>query len=246
MQTFYYKHNKFNRAPHSIRLSKLNYNELTFVLKGELVYHVDGERNVLTAGDCIYIHKGAERMREGSYPADYVSFNFYSPMPFELPTVIKDGVNSEINLLITACDGIYVKYQNWFNIIDNLLKATIGVLFERVASREENPIIVKIKRFVRENLSKKLSLNTIANHVGYSPNYCDTLFKEHTGESILAHLIELRIGEAKMLLTGGALPLKEVALACGFDDYNYFSRLFKQKCGYTPTEYKNKTKNIKL
>ena len=242
MNTFYYRHNKLNKYAYQIPSSKIDYNELTIVLKGTLNYEVDKKPWALNSGDAVFIRKDSIRAREQSNDVDYVSFNFNGNVDFFIPNRITDCVNSEINLLITVCDGIYSKYFNWQNKIDGVLKVIFSLIREKLHSREENPIVLKTKRYIRENISKKLNLNDIAKHIGYSPNYCDTLFKKYTNQPILDYVIENKISEAKLLLTQKILPLKEVAFSCGFEDYNYFSRLFKSKTGYTPSEYRNKIK----
>lgn len=239
MKTFYYRHNKINETPHQIATGKILFNELTFVLKGRLNYTINENTHVLNANDCIFVRSGSIRQRSSTGDCDYVSFNFKSNPPFELPMIIKDAVISEIKLLISVCDEIISKYYSWNDKLDNIVTLIFRLLKDKLDSSEENPIIIKIKRYIQENLSDKLCLSDLANIVGYSPNYCDTLFKKETGRSIVDYLIEERIAEAKRLLAEGILHLKEIAEAVGFVDYNYFSRTFKKKSGYSPTQYKS-------
>ena len=240
MKTYYYRHNKFIRRPSEMPAHQIKFNELTLVLKGNLEYEVDGETFFLGAGDCIFIKKNSLRKRNLSQLSDYVSFNFHGEICEDLPTLIKDCVNSDVTHLIAVCDNVFSKYTEWSNIVDGVLLTLIKLFQARVANREEHPVIVKIKRFVRKNIYRKISLKDIADEVGYSPNYCDAFFKERTGESLIDYVIMRRIDEAKLLLAEGVLSLKEVAFSVGFEDYNYFCRLFKKKTNYTPGEYKNK------
>ena len=55
---------------------------------------------------------------------------------------------------------------------------------------------------------------------------------------MIDYLLQIRMEAAKRLLSEGSFALGAVAEAVGFDDYNYFSRVFKKRTGYTPTEYK--------
>ena len=146
-------------------------------------------------------------------------------------------------MLFAVCDEIYDKYYNWSDKIDNVLKVILDLLQDKIHANEENPIILKIKRYIKKNYSEKTSLGKIASYIGYSPNYCDTLFKNNTGISIINFVINERIEEAKRLLAEGILSLKEIAETVGFEDYNYFSRAFKKNCGYPPTKYKLMIKN---
>ena len=238
MQTFYYRHSKGARKIPMIPETRINYNELTFVLKGEFSYVINGKSHGVKAGDCVLVSAGALRMREATTNCDYVSFNFYAPLKVELPTIIDDCFSSEIKLLITLCDEMYSKYYEWQNKIDCALELIVKLLKEKLLRSGENPTVIKIKRYLKARIGAKHTLSAVSKTVGYSPNYCDTLFKKETGKSIFDYLTELRISEAKLLLAEGILRLTEIAEAVGFEDYNYFARTFKKRCGYTPSEYK--------
>lgn len=238
MNVFYYRHNKLGERPHVIDTQRINFYELTFVLKGELTYRVNGVNVHLKENDCVFIKDGDVRERTTSSFCDYISFNFHNPPPFNLPNHFKDCVSGEIKLLFSVCDEISAKYYDSSDKISTALDLIIKILNDKLCTNEENPVIVNLKRFIGNNLSKKLTLELIASQVGYSPNYCDTLFKKETGESILNYVIKERVEKAKLLLQEGILSLKETALSVGFPDYNYFCRTFKKISGYSPTEYK--------
>ncbi|HTF28027.1 MAG TPA: helix-turn-helix transcriptional regulator, partial [Flavitalea sp.] len=66
-------------------------------------------------------------------------------------------------------------------------------------------------------------------------------FKNYTGIAPHKYLLQLRIEKAKMLLSGHAISIKEIALRLNFESAFYFSRLFKEKTGVSPELYR---KNI--
>ena len=239
MNTFFYRHHKFNEKPHIIILEKIPFNELTFVLKGQLDYEIDGKQYSIKDGDAIYLKSGSLRKRNTTSKCDYISFNFYDDMEINLPIHITECISEEIKLLFSVCDQIYFKYYDWFEKFDIVLNLIIKLLSERIKARSEKPISLSVKMYIRNNLANKLTLLTIANSVGYSPNYLDTTFKKITGLSVVDYIINERINEAKRLLDEGVLSLRDIAFEVGFEDYNYFSRTFKKRVGKTPTEYKN-------
>lgn len=55
-----------------------------------------------------------------------------------------------------------------------------------------------------------------------------------------ADLLQIRMDKAKNLLTNQALPVQQIALACGFSDYSHFSRYFKRQFGCSPTQWRRK------
>ena len=63
-------------------------------------------------------------------------------------------------------------------------------------------------------------------------------FKNEKGVSIIDFLNNYSINKAKELLIEGAMPLNDISEMIGFSSYNYFSRLFKKKTGYSPKEYR--------
>lgn len=62
------------------------------------------------------------------------------------------------------------------------------------------------------------------------------------GKSVHAYLLEQRLKKAKVLLKNTHLPVKAVAVQCGFKQEKYFFRYFKQKTSYTPAAYRKRFK----
>ena len=71
-----------------------------------------------------------------------------------------------------------------------------------------------------------------------SPQYIPKLFKKAFDISITQYIANTRISAAKTLISTQDIGIKNIAEAVGYDDANYFSRLFKKKTGMTYTEYK--------
>lgn len=65
-------------------------------------------------------------------------------------------------------------------------------------------------------------------------------FQKHLGMTAKAYILKLRIQKALDMLTSGQHTVKAVAHSCGFEDEKYFSRIFKQTCGYPPHQFKQK------
>lgn len=65
------------------------------------------------------------------------------------------------------------------------------------------------------------------------------VFRQHTGLPPNQYLLNLRIHKAKALLGNSRMPVKEIAEATGFDSIYYFSRLFKQKTGMAPIQWRS-------
>ena len=236
MKTTLYRHNKSGFAP-PVFPTKITFNDLTFVLKGSLTYFIDGEKVSVKAGDAILIKQGSLRMREEKSKVEYISFNYVGEEGNDLPLCVSDCISYELKLLFGVCDEIIKTYALYEDKIDDVINLILKFLSEKKRTMNENPLVSTIKKYVLENLQSSITLSTIASYVGYSPNYCDTVFKKHEGVSIINYLISQRITEAKRLLTEGATSLKDVATLVGYNDYNYFSRIFKQNVGCSPKDF---------
>ena len=108
-------------------------------------------------------------------------------------------------------------------------------------SRKEScvSVIDKAKSYINAQFQKDISLDEVSREVNVSPYYFSKLFKEETGQNFIEYLTEIRIARAKELLSqGNETSMKEICLSCGYQDPNYFSRIFKKTVGQTPTEYR--------
>ena len=88
-------------------------------------------------------------------------------------------------------------------------------------------------------MSEDLSLEDVAEAINVSSFYLSRLFKEVKGENYINYLTDLRMKKARELLKNPRISIKEISSEVGFNDQNYFSRIFKNKFGMTPTEFRN-------
>ena len=117
-----------------------------------------------------------------------------------------------------------------------LMECTQAV--SNVKKAEENPIIKKVCKYVDANLSKDISLETAADFAGLSSFYLSKLFKEEKGETFINFISDKRLEKSRQLLEQTELSIKEITAEVGYNDQNYFSRIFKNKYGLSPKEYR--------
>ncbi len=239
IELIYYRHNSQEKHA-ELNKTKINFNELTFVLKGQLNYTINGENFSVVAGDVIFVRSGSVRYREKAENTDYVSFNFLSNDNFELPLILKGGTSDVIYQIIITFDSIY-KYTN--NLLDERFSLLLSCLIKQLKVQRKvllKPALVnQIESYIKLNIDKKITLSDISKHTHYSISHCEMVFNKWSGLSITAYVIKKRIEKAKSLLTERTLTLTEVADAVGFNDYNFFSRTFKKEMGVTPLTYRN-------
>jgi AraC-like DNA-binding protein len=104
-------------------------------------------------------------------------------------------------------------------------------------SKINNPILLHIIHLIRENIASKVELKSIAKSVGLSTSALYRLFKKQLGISPVEFVILEKIKLAKHYLTDKNVYIKNVSFEAGFEDSNYFIRLFKHYEGITPKQY---------
>ncbi|MBQ8321348.1 MAG: PocR ligand-binding domain-containing protein [Clostridia bacterium] len=94
------------------------------------------------------------------------------------------------------------------------------------------------KRYIGDNISKKFGISDICAYLGCSKSTLLTTFKKRYGITVNAYVTELRLEKAKHLLAKGEKTINEIASDIGFTDQSYFSKVFSQKFGTPPSEYR--------
>ena len=95
-----------------------------------------------------------------------------------------------------------------------------------------------VKNFIKENIKTELELEKVASNFGLSVYYFSRTFKEVTGTNFSDYINKCRINIAKELLSNGEMNVKEVCYKVGYNDPNYFSKVFKKYEGVSPVNYK--------
>ena len=92
--------------------------------------------------------------------------------------------------------------------------------------------------YISEHFSNPLTLEEVAAYVHLHPSYFSTLFKSSTGSSFKEYLNMVRIEESKRLLSNTDYSIIDIAVAVGFEDQSYFSKVFKKYTGLTPKQFR--------
>jgi len=92
--------------------------------------------------------------------------------------------------------------------------------------------------FIGDHCHEKLSLEDAARYAGYSKNHFARFFKELSGKSFYEYCLEQRMLLCEQLLADPALPVTEAALRAGFGSIATFNRIFRERKGMSPTQYR--------
>lgn len=105
-------------------------------------------------------------------------------------------------------------------------------------------IIKEIQLFILTHYRENITLNRLAEQFYLHPNYLSRFFKEKTGKNFVEYLTEVRMEKVKELLAHTDNKVIDISFMVGYDNPRYFSKVFKQFTGMTPSEYREKTINI--
>ncbi len=167
-----------------------------------------------------------------------------------LPFVVfrhSDPSNSEINCLIKdvygqmnekkACYELTV--QRNINRIFEFLYSNFTVLPKTEATRIQinNQIrLQKMLSYIYENYAESVTLEDIAKAADISRSEAGRCFRTYMGCSPVEALIQYRLQMAHRLLSERTQTLQQISYVCGFNSVNYFSRQFKKRYGYAPSQ----------
>ena len=109
-------------------------------------------------------------------------------------------------------------------------------------AQKENAYIKTAIEFMKKHFHEKITLQTLGNLTGYTPNHFQRIFTEVMEISPQKYLENLRIEHAKYLLAKNETSLADIAYLCGFSTQPYFSQLFKRTTLLSPSEFRNNAK----
>ncbi|MHA7964764.1 helix-turn-helix domain-containing protein [Paenibacillus sp. CAU 1782] len=133
--------------------------------------------------------------------------------------------------------------QNQEEIMDYLLRTLCLTLEQAIQINQRTKgtdTAYKLKQFIENHAHEPLSLEKISNSVGLSVSRCSYLFKDAFGQSLFAYCIDVRLNLAEQQVLYSDLALEQVADKTGFQSYAHFCRVFRERYGYPPGEYRRK------
>ncbi|NLW11865.1 MAG: response regulator [Clostridiaceae bacterium] len=138
---------------------------------------------------------------------------------------------------------------NRFDTVDDLKDWIIEkyketVIFLRLHGLHERytPVVSKALQFIHSSYQDQISLGDAAEFAGVSNSYLSRSFKDETGKGFSEYVTAYRIENACKMIKSGGRRIKDIASACGFQNYTYFFKVFKQTTGLTPNEYEAELK----
>lgn len=151
----------------------------------------------------------------------------------------------QVTLLMNDEASVQIAEKAHQSVIDMI--RWVNYLLEKVFDYEnevqkQKTMIDKIHAYIQEHYKENIGRNEIGAEFYLVPEYLAKMYKKKTGKTLKDYINEYRLEQAKLLLRDPFRRVSEVAGEVGFDNFSYFSTLFKKYMGMTPNEYRKALK----
>ena len=134
--------------------------------------------------------------------------------------------------------------EEYLSALSVPLKYMIERLYEeslkQISDTNEHDIYRKALQYIKEHYTEGITVADVSKHINYSESYFGYAFKKKYKMTVSQYVRELQLAKSKDLLENTSFSVSSVASYVGFDDFNYFSALFKKHFGLSPKEYRKK------
>lgn len=128
----------------------------------------------------------------------------------------------------------------YLNDLSTMMLEEYCDLVSEYSTRKYSAIVKKAANHIKLHFESPLTLQGIAETIHVNASHLSRKFKEDTGMSLIDFINLNRIEAAKVYLQNNTSSITEIAFIVGFNDVNYFSRVFKKMTGLTPSQYRYK------
>ena len=234
--------------------------EIYYLEEGSCHYFIDNDTYEVRAGDVVLIPEGI--IHKTVYLDTDAKRRLIYCSPIYIPPAANRYLSSIIYIyrhkrvsheVLDIINDIEREYSSEDDFSENMILCLMHRLFLLLARnrdaeapiRNGNSYTTATISYIKENYSEDISLAELAGRCVVTPEHLCRTFKHDTGFSIFEYISIIRLQQAQFLLRSDpSLSVSEVALRCGFNDSNYFSKCFKSALGISPCGFR-KAERIK-
>jgi AraC family transcriptional regulator of arabinose operon len=252
----YYKyalgHHVYNRILH------YEYS-MIYVIDGCGCFKTEGYTWNINAGDIFFLFKNVEHSYETNnnnpWSTYWINFSGESAL-YYLNTLNVTPRNPVLQIgnranIIMEINEIFNTFNDGYGYIQLLYASSCArhiltyIIKDQTDFNEDILKGISFKKainYMQSNIGKKFSLDELSSYSNLSKYYFIHKFKEATGITPLDYFLRLKIQKASELLVSSTMKINEISELLGYDNYYYFSSVFKKITGYSPQQYRIKQK----
>ncbi|MBO4319726.1 MAG: AraC family transcriptional regulator [Treponema sp.] len=246
-------------------------NEFFYLDKGSAILGLRNSEIEIKAGTVIYIEAGAEHFIRNKNEAE--PFHYYALVYDTTIVEPKKGPvtgileNIKINTLLNIPESLLANLRNTVTLEKNKVFGSLlvlkTVLFEFLShiiqtnqyqmvstlyenSRHSVSAVDSAIAFIRDHYSENIDIEDIYSETNYSKSHFSRLFKDTTGKSITEYINSYRVEKACLDMIYTDKNITEIAMENGFNNVQYFSRVFKQIMNCSPRQYKKNSFKVEV
>ncbi|MBQ5316072.1 MAG: helix-turn-helix transcriptional regulator [Oscillospiraceae bacterium] len=228
--------------------------DLMLIFKTPAVLFRDGER-IDIAPDTALLYKKGTYQHYAAVGDVYINhflhmdccdddpFHSTTGLPFDTPVKLTDSAEAEdiMQMIVNESLSENGTGEEYTDLLIRLLLMKTGRSKAEPGRAHTPPYFAKLRDIRTEIYSSPANISSVddmAEMANLSPSYFQRLYKKQFGVSCYEDLINARLRSAEYLLKNTDISVKETAESCGYDNDVVFMRLFRQRKGMTPTEYR--------
>ena len=144
-----------------------------------------------------------------------------------------DELDQMMDKVLEKLDGEQV-----LNLLEEMLMLVLAEKASDIAGNIKD-VVREAAQFIDRNYYEELTLASLASKYCVESSYFSRMFKQETGKNLMLYITDKRIEKAKEIMQQSEISMAEIAFMVGYDDYTYFSKVFKKVTGVSPREYRN-------
>ncbi|MBQ4151115.1 MAG: AraC family transcriptional regulator [Clostridia bacterium] len=226
-----------------------DYVEMLYARGGEWMCYINFKEYKLNKGDVVFVFPGQIHSHEAS-EYENIALLFPKNLPVYdavfcnmLPkTPVIRGIDEKTDALFceaAKANDKRIMYSK--GITQGYISLILGTLLPKLElyalSKSEATTEEKLIKYCSAHYSEHITLNSVAEALGYSPTHLSHLFADKFKTGFSKLISTMRIEDAKKMLRGKK-SITQIALDCGFGSMRNFNRVFKEATGKTPSEYR--------
>ena len=232
---------KFNTDETDFKVQNRHNHIIGIQLYGSAIHYFKNKKFIMDE-NCVYFLNQNEdyavKVLEKGL-AFSIHFTTYEPIDTE-SFCIKAAKTNEIVRILNIVEKEFLTKEDELALMSHTYAfcAELNKIYQKSYSPRDKRITAA-EHYINAHFTKSACLAEAAAQSALSRRRFNELFKNSFGMTPNTYLVNLRLDYAKKLLKANYFSISTIAEMCGFSDIYYFSKVFKNKIGVTPTEYKS-------